>query len=284
MKQIITVLTCILLVCAFNTEAQIGHSFILVGLASHKVPVSFTKMTNLIFPVNIRKGIKVSRQIAAQKVQGVENVIEVKALRANFTPTNLSVFGVDGRLYSFDLQFVDDSSTSPLNFEVVNRPDTKNDSLPNQASEIELTGLPVNETVLANDMEGFNNKHGFLNKSISLQRMRLTLKGIYIKDSLLWLVMHVKNHSLIPYPLEYLRLNVIDRKRVKRTAVQTVTIEPVFSKLPTVVKDKESFAIAFPPFTIANSKKLLLEIAERNGGRLLQLTIKNKTLLKARKM
>jgi len=52
-----------------------------------------------------------------QKVRGVENVIELKALKRDFPPTNLAVYGKDGRLYSFVLHYVED--TSALDYRVV---------------------------------------------------------------------------------------------------------------------------------------------------------------------
>ena len=101
-------------------RAQELPSFTLTALTAQKVPVTEHKMTNLVFPMAIRTGIKVSRDVLVQKVKGVENVIELKAARPHFSPTNLSVFGLDGRLYSFDLEYSDNPPV--LNFAVVPAP------------------------------------------------------------------------------------------------------------------------------------------------------------------
>ena len=70
-----------------------GPGFRLEGISSAVIPVTADKMMNLVFPEAVQAGVKVSKEIIAQKVHGVENVIEIKALRRDFTTTNLSVYG-----------------------------------------------------------------------------------------------------------------------------------------------------------------------------------------------
>src|ERR1700733_10464364 len=122
-------------------RAQVTASFTLTALTAQKVSVTEHKMTNLVFPVAIRTGIKVSRDVLVQKVKGVENVIELKAARPHFTPTNLSVFGLDGRLYSFDLEYADNPPV--LNFAVVPAPAGEAVMLSPVKPLLLLTGLPV---------------------------------------------------------------------------------------------------------------------------------------------
>src|ERR1700761_664405 len=90
--------------------------FRLEGEGSVAIPVTVNKMTNLVFPASVRLGVKVTLDVLAQKVRGVDNVIELKAMRRGFPPTNFSVYGNDGRLYSFVLQYVED--TTVLNYRV----------------------------------------------------------------------------------------------------------------------------------------------------------------------
>ena len=251
-------------------RAQTKPSFTLAALPAQPIPVSYNKMTNLVFPAPIRTGIKVSKEILVQKVKGVENVIELKAARPHFVATNLSVFGVDGRLYSFDLEYVD--SPKVLSFLVV--------TTTALLSPVELTGLPVNENELDTAAGYLTAKKGFFHRSTHNEKMRLQLRGIYCKDSLLWLVLHLNNHSLIPYHPGFLRLFIIDRTQVKRRAIQQVPVDPVYAKLPSSVKGRAAFAVGLPLFTLAKDKKLLLELVERGGGRVLTLPIGSKTLLK----
>jgi conjugative transposon TraN protein len=282
MKQFIIAVSILLslLVKEEFVRAQTIPSFVLTGMPAQKVPVTYNKMTNLVFPMPIRTGIKVSREVLVQKVKGVENVIELKAARPHFAPTNLSVFGLDGRLYSFELEYAD--SPPLLSFSVIDEPDGRNLTVSPMPAPIVLTGLPANESVLAADAETLAGKKNFLHQSAGNEKMRLRVGGIYLKDSLLWLVLQISNHSLIPYQPEYLRLFIVDRKRAKRMAMQQVAVDPVYEKLPGAVKGKVAFALGFPSFTIARDKKMILEVAERNGGRVLVLPISYKKLLKAR--
>src|SRR5450631_3344700 len=119
MSQFIITLSLLLSLLVKGTfvRAQEGPSFILTGMIAQKVPVTYNRMTNLVFPMAIRAGIKVSREVLVQKVKGVDNVIELKAARPHFAPTNLSVFGLDGRLYTFELEYAD--SPPVLSFTVV---------------------------------------------------------------------------------------------------------------------------------------------------------------------
>lgn len=275
MRQVIisVLLLVALLVKEEFARAQASPSFTLVEILAQRVPVTFNKMTNLVFPVAIRTGIKVSREILVQKVKGVENVIELKAARPHVAPTNLSVFGLDGRLYSFELDYVD--SPRVLSFMVVGQ-----SVLP---APIELSGLPVSESVLAADAGELSGKRAFMRGSAQNEKMGLRLRGIYCKDSLLWLVLTVGNHSLIPYHPEYLRLSIVDRVRAKRTAVQQVPIEPVYDRLPSSVEGAATFAVGIPLLTIAKEKRLVLELAEKGGGRVLELPITSKQLLKAKR-
>ena len=281
MKKIIRAFVNMLVLSLFHVHAsaQPGHSFSLLGLESLKVPVTVNKMTNLVFPVNIRKGVKVSREIAAQKVAGVENTLELKALRVNFAPTNLSVYGVDGRLYSFDLVYAEDPPV--LNFAVVNR-DGGNGTVIGRPDRIILSGFPVDESTLARDADSIVAIQGFLHKSTSEEKIRLYLHGIYLRDSLLWLQLSISNHSLIPFRSDWCRLFIVDRRRGKRMAFQDVNLEPVYNKMPAVVKGLVPFALGIPLTAISHKKLLVLQIMDAGGGRMLTLKIKPGTLLRAR--
>lgn len=285
MKQIIVLQGLLFSLFSYHIAfSQVDHAYTLVGLESKQVPITVTRMTSLIFPAGIKTGIKVSRDIAIQKVQGLENVLEVKALKANFPPTNVSVYCVDGKLYSFDLYYLD--SPAVVNYAIVNAPSGSTlavTRIPAPIIPVRISGLPVDEVTLGNDADSIAGLKRFLHCRTASNRMRLRLKGIYIKDSLIWMALQVSNLSQVPYRPDYLRLYVVDKKRGKRVAVQQVAIMPVYQHLPDeIASGKTSFCVGFPLFTISDNKKLHLEISELNGGRMLALEFTNKTLLKAK--
>jgi conjugative transposon TraN protein len=279
MKQLFIVV--VLVVTGAFVQAQVMPSFTLVGLSAQKVQVTDHKMTNLVFPFAIRTGIKVSRDVYIQKVKGVENVIELRAARPHFAATNLSVFGDDGRLYSFDLEYAD--SSPMLNFVVVPAPAWSPLQLYPGKPLLLLTGLPVDQATLTADAGRLTKEKGFLNSSVRSERMRLQVQGIYLKDSLLWFIIRIRNAAQVPYDPEYTRLFIQDRTKAKRTAIQQVVMETIYAGVPDRISGRSSatFALGFQLFTVSQDKQLWLEVAERGGGRLLKLAIGYKTLLRA---
>jgi conjugative transposon TraN protein len=252
-----------------------SQGFDLVGMPSRSIPVSGTKMTNLVFPVAVETGVKVSHDVLVQRPKGIENVIELKAVRRNFAPTNLSVFGKDGRLYTFDLRYVED--TSVLSFQVV----------PPSASgySVMLTSLPVNLARLDSDALSLGFGRPFLRRATRSEGIRLGLSGIYLRDSLMWFCFRVRNATQIGFYPAYLRMFIEDKKKVKRTATQEVDVVPVYPFHLRGIPGQESgsFVVGFVPFAVAKGKRVVVQLADQSGGRSLELVVKERTVLKARK-
>lgn len=256
--------------------AGFGQGFGLVGIPSRTVPVCGTKMTNLVFPVALETGVKVSKDILVQRPKGVENVIQLKAVRRNFPATNLSVFGKDGRLYSFDLRYVDD--TAVLSFQVVPASDTGGERV------VKFTGRSVDEVTLDSDARELASRRPFVHEVVGGDGLRFGLTGVYMRDGLMWLSFRVRNESRIGFTPGYVRIFIEDRKKVKRTASQDVDLPPAFAgKLPAISgRGAAVFAQGFIPFTVGKGKKLLVQLVDDGGGRSLELVIRRKVLLKAR--
>jgi len=262
-------------------ELLLGHAgysqdFELVGMPSRTVPVSGTKMTNLVFPEALETGVKVSRDVLVQRPRGVDNVIQLKAVRRNFPATNLSVFGKDGRLYTFDLRYVAD--TDVLSFRVVA-------SVPAGGS-VMLTGLPVDVSTLAVDGALLGNRKGPSGGRASRDGLRLQLSGVFLRHELLWLCFKVENHSGISFTPAFVRVFEEDKKKVKRTATQDLELAPVYASKLGDVQGRQTvlFTEAFRPFTVGKGKRLVVQLADDTGGRSLELVVKRKVLLGAKEV
>jgi Domain of unknown function (DUF4138) len=266
-----------------------ASGFHLEPLPSREVVVTTAKMTNLVFPVAVGTGVKVSRDVLVQKVHGAANVLELKAARPGFRTTNLSVYTLDGNLYSFDLRYVED--TGVLNYRVV--PDTSAGWEPGMASPrpsgwprrlVIPDGLPVDWVSLQADADRLGAAPGFMRHSVKRDGLVVTLRGIWMTDSLLWLSMEVRNRSLIPYRPEYLRVYTEDRKKVRRMAEQQAPVSPVLtSSLPLVAGDSiRPLVMGFVPFSVPRGKWLCVDMADAGGGRQTILRIDHKALLRAR--
>jgi hypothetical protein len=249
--------------------------FRLEGEASRYLPVTGRKMTNVIFPVEIAAGVRVSRDVFVQKVHGVENVIGLKALKRDFAPTSLAVYGKDGRLYSFVVHYVED--TSVLDYRVVT------DGKPFAA--VRLTEWPVSPEQLRVSGRILAKRKRFLHLRAADDRLSLRLKGTYLKDSLLWLSLEVRERSEMPFQFGLIELWSEDRKPVRRMASQRLVLSPVFvdGVGPIPARGLHSVMVALPQKLIARGKRLVVKVSDEDGDRELRLYVSRKMLLRARK-
>jgi conjugative transposon TraN protein len=253
----------------------------LVPLRSIAVPVTFNKMTSLIFPSAIRSGIRVSRDILVQRVKGVDNALELKALKRHFPQTNLAVYALDGHLYSFDLQYADDPPQ--LSFLVANSSAFRQAAPP---ANLQLSGLPANMEKLAADARFLEQHQPFLKHSARDQGISLNMQGIYLTDGLLWMTFAIRNTSLIPFPIDHIRIYTEDRKPLKRHASQELPLKPLFQDIPTFAPPgpPQATAMALPLFTMGRGRRLTVEMQESNGARLVRLRLRGSILLEAKQI
>jgi hypothetical protein len=214
--------------------------------------------------------------VLVQKVRGVENVIELKALKRDFPSTNLAVYGKNGRLYSFVLHYVED--TAVLDYRVV--PD-------DVAGEpkVRLVGWPVEPERLRSDALLMAGRRGFLHRHTEGDGFRLKLKGTYLRDSLLWLTLELQNRTAMACSAGDWRVYTEDKKKVKRTATQDVDISPVYAEgigaLPGF--GRQVTAVGLRPFLVGRGRRLVISVADETGDRQVVLRVKRKVLLRARK-
>src|SRR5205085_5963418 len=69
------------------------------------ITVTCNKTTHLIFPYAIRSIDRGSPDVLAQKAPGSGNVLQLKAARADFAETNVTVITADNKLYPFKVNY-----------------------------------------------------------------------------------------------------------------------------------------------------------------------------------
>lgn len=271
MKQLCGLLAGVL--CTFLLNAQ--RPLITKIIQPYLLGLSCDRTTNIIFPSSIISVDRGSDCILVQKANGAENILQLKADTANFPVTNLSVVTADAKFYSFLLHYI--SQPSIINLQVL--PDST-------GAELRLTGLPIGKAsfdelqaaVIAND--------SFISKSASSQKMQLTLRNIFLKDSLLLFGVRIINKSSLDYPVERVRFIVKDRKRANRTSVQEVEYQPLYNTDCPVIAGKQGvdLVFAFCPFTYRDTQQLIIQLIEAHGGRNVSLAVMGKILLRVRKL
>jgi conjugative transposon TraN protein len=95
----------------------------------------------------------------------------------------------------------------------------------------------------------------------------------------------LRNNTNVTFEIDYITFRIVDKKVVKRTAIQEQVIVPLrgFNQVTHVSgRRNERTVFALPKFTIPNDKQLIIELAEKDGGRSQILYVENSDLVRAK--
>ena len=254
-----------------------------IGLSnaqSRVLEVSWDKTTVLIFESPIQTVDRGSRFLLSQKDDQALNLLKLKAGAKDLPPTNLHVLTADGKLHGFEVRYSDDPSETTLDFRTSEKTEAR---LGNQEKGIFPYGLNEAEFMtLSQNLIG--NTHKAI-KKIFRYEVHFLLKGIYYQEGLLFFDFWLDNKSAIPFETKAPEFQIRDKKAGKRSSNRLVKIDPYFSTLSpgssVSVQSPQGLVLAFPVFTIAESKKLWIQIGEEKGDRELRISLSGKKLLKA---
>jgi conjugative transposon TraN protein len=245
---------------------------------SPRIEITYNKTTSLVFSSVVKSVDRGSRDILAQKAKGVENIIQLKAARQGFAETNLTIITADGSIHEFDVAYSKEPKSLVIDFASIE--ETKR-----------VLAKPIFQTSLTEtDFEHYatsilNSKRSIRFMGQSRYKIRLMLYGIYIKDDIIFYHVRLENNSNIDYDIELFRFFVRDKQKVKRTASQEICIAPIstFGEATRIkAQSSTDLVYALEKFTIPDAKRLMIEMFEKNGGRNLSLSIKNKTIVNAK--
>lgn len=254
----------------------------------HGLEVTFDKTCHVIFPAAIAYVDLGSANIIAGKADGAENVIRVKAAKRGFKgETNMSVITEDGAYYSFNVKYAREPRILNVEMtdfihdgEAVNRPNNSmNIYLKELGSESPVLVRLVMKSIWKENKRRV--KH-IGSKSFGIQFL---LKGIYTHNGLLYFHTEIKNSSNVPFDVDYITWKIVDKKVAKRTAIQEQVIQPLRTQnfvLNVAGNSNERTVWTMDKFTLPDDKCLVVELAEKNGGRHQSFTIENADLVRAR--
>ena len=254
----------------------------------HGLEVTFDKTCHVIFPAAIAYVDLGSANIIAGKADGAENVIRVKAAKRGFKgETNMSVITEDGAYYSFNVKYAREPRI--LNVEMadfIHDGDAVN--RPNNSMNIYLKELGSESPVLVRLVmksiwkENKRRVKHIGSKSFGIQFL---LKGIYTHNGLLYFHTEIKNTSNVPFDVDYIIWKIVDKKVAKRTAIQEQVIQPLRTQnfvMNVGGNTSERTVWTMDKFTMPDDKCLVVELAEKNGGRHQSFIIENTDLVRAR--
>lgn len=236
--------------------------------------IGYSKTTNIVFPYAIKSVDRGSQDVLVQKAKGLENILQIKAAQQGFIQTNLTVVTADGKLYSYVLNYNEQSPQLNLSMNKAKQ----------EGKEIYFSSESNNEQELQQYSKlAFYNKKKVRGEKENKYAIKFQLNGIFIQNNVMYYRILVANNSKINYDVDQLRFFIRDNKKVKRTASQEIEIIPIhiLNNLPTIDGESENtFVFAVPKFTIPENKYLSIQLMEKNGGRHVELHVKNKKLVK----
>lgn len=255
---------------------------------SYGLEVTYDKTTHIIFPSAVRYVDLGSPNLVAGKADGAENVIRVKAVVKNFRDeTNMSVITESGSFYTFNVKYADE----PLLLNVEMKDfihDGSKVNRPNNALDIYLEELGCESPKLVQ----------LINKSIHKENRRhvkhigckafgiqYLLRGIYTHNGLLYFHTQIKNSSNVPFEVDFVTFKIVDKKVMKRTAIQEQIVFPLraynYATLVAGNKDERT-VFTFDKFTIPADKVLVVELNEKSGGRHQSFTVESEDIVRAK--
>lgn len=253
----------------------------------HALEVAFNKTTHVIFPSEIVYVDLGDENLVAGLADGAKNVLRVKSAVKSFkSETNLTVITDDGCFFTFNVKFAKEPLLLNIEMtdfihdgEAVNRPDN--------AQEIFLERLGQESPMLVKlIMKSIYKQDKREIKHIGSKRfgVQFILKSIYTNNGLLYFHTELKNTSNIAFDIDYISFKIVDKKVVKRTAMQEHVLEPLRAQnYVTVVSGKKSerTVFALEKFTIPDDKQLVIEVAEKEGGRNQSFVVENGDIVRA---
>lgn len=247
--------------------------------------VSYHKTTHLIFPSAIRYVDLGSNNLIAGKAEQAENVLRVKASIENFeTETNLTVICEDGNFYNFNVKYTEEPEK--LNIEINNFLLEQKD-LNNNKQTVLFKELGNESPLLVNlIMKTIYKKNKTRLRHIGSKKLgiQFLLKSIYSHNGLLYFNTELKNHSEVPFEVDFMTFRIVDKKMLKKTAIQEKQIQPVRMYHPIAFIDggeKEHSVFCLEKMTLPDDKKLVISMFEKNGGRHQSFDVKIEDIIKA---
>ena len=250
--------------------------------------VTYDKTTHIIFPSAVRYVDLGSPNLVAGKADGAENVIRVKAVVRNFRDeTNMSVITESGSFYTFNVKYADEPLL--LNIEMKDFiHDGSTVNRPNNALDIYLKELgsesPKLVQLINKSIHKENKRHvkHIGSKAFGIQYL---LRGIYTHNGLLYFHTQVRNQSNVPFEVDFVTFKIVDKKVMKRTAIQEQIVFPlrVHNYATVVAGNKDERTVfTFDKFTIPADKVLVVELNEKSGGRHQSFTVESEDIVRAK--
>jgi conjugative transposon TraN protein len=247
---------------------------------TNNLKVSDTKTSHLVCPDKVSYVQAGDYSIVqAEIVPELSNLIRVKAVQPFEKPTSLTVVCAD-HIYSFELTYGNDA---PIAYPI--------ESFQSQQAKT-FSGKLMPDYLLKDlcDHVLEKHRHQFHKRKAKKDGIEVRLNSISLKNDALFFELQVTNKTNMAYDVESFNFWITDKKKAKATNVQEYQVFPQYlrnkvQRVPGDVTVREVFVME--KMTIPDQRILRIELGEKalgNTGRKLSFNLKNKDILKARKL
>jgi Bacteroides conjugative transposon TraN protein len=259
----------------YNENSLISNIFLpeKASISPETILVNNLSQTHLLFPDVIRYTDYGSPDIEIEQANNTQNILRVKGLLEGFTETNISVVTNDKKFYTYNIRYSQENTTKSYFVDKPIKPE-------------ENVILSVNE-LTDRDREEIRKKiEQFPRNIFSLGQKKdgilFSVNNIFIHQNFLFFKLSINNRSAIPFDIDYLKFNIVDKKKQKLTASQEIEQQSIYiDNYKTYIEPyKENvFIVGYEKFTIPDQKTLKIEINEKNGGRHINFHLENKDII-----
>lgn len=195
------------------------------------------------------------------------------------TDSNLLVLTDDGLAYSFYLvyrkQLKESHQFLNLGKSIGNvQPEKLLDSLAPEKKQLSNASAEPDSLQYQKASSYFLEKHHTVLKSKRKGGIILRLRDVAYYGTDTYLVLEIENRSEIDFEVDFVQLFKAHGNPRKKSSYQKLVLEPVYRyQMPSLVKvgQKQRFVYMVPKFTLGDREKLLVELREKRGSRLIVL-------------
>lgn len=247
---------------------------------TNNLKVSDTKTSHLVCPDKVSYVQAGDNSLVqAEVVPELANLVRIKATQPFEKQTSLTVVCAN-KIYSFELQYGNDA---PITYPI--------ETFQSQ-SAMTFSGKLMPDHLLKDlcDQVLEKHKHQFHKRKSEKDGITIRLNSIYLKNDALFFELEITNKTSMAYDVESFNFWITDKKKAKATNVQEYQIFLQYQRnkvrrIPGEVTVREVFVME--KMTIPDQRILKIELNEKalgNTGRKLSFNLKNKDILKARKL
>ena len=249
------------------------------------IPNNEKEVVALFFPNEIRQAVVGSSNFTfSYNKENPQHVGLLQGVKGH--ESNLLVITATDEVYAYKLKYLNDLDT--LNY-FVQRSERIGFESPLFPAPVQQSASVVKDSVMMktprtdfpNRFEYFKKFSEFQLKHNRNRLKRKRKKGIvlHLRDLIydrteVYVLVEVKNRSGIDFEMDYLKIFKVNGNKRKKSSYQKIEMESVYLyNVTKMIKDgdRREFVIAVPKFTFGDNEKLLLELKEDRGDRLLQL-------------